>query len=402
MESLLEELLARRQDRQRQGLVRELDATAEGIDFCSNDYLGFAADAATARALWKRWEGWKGTPHAAPASRLLRGTTTAHLQLELRLARFKGASAALLFATGYQANLGLLTALLGPEDRAISDALNHASLIDGLRLSGCRKVIVPHLDLEAIEAALAAPHPTGRTFLVTESLFSMDGDTAPLERYAELVERHDALLIVDDAHATGLYGARGSGLVEASGVEERTLAVTSTFGKALGLCGGMVSGPRAVIDHLIDHARSFVFTTAPPPLLLAGVDLALDRVAAEPELRHRVGELSEQLRRALVDHGLARPGGRGPIVPVLLGDTERALQVAAAVSRRGFDVRAVRPPTVAPGTARLRVSVHASHSKARIDQLAGAIGDAMKEAGLLAGPPAAPIGEACRAAGGAP
>ncbi len=376
MDSWLDELCRQRQRRQQQGLARELDATATGVDFCSNDYLGFAADGNWAHLLLEQWDRHGGPAVASPASRLLRGTTADHLRLEERLARFKGTAAALLFSTGYQANLGLLSALLGPADRAISDALNHASLIDGLRLSGCRKVIVPHLDLAAIEAALATPHPRGRTFLVTESLFSMDGDAAPLGRYAELVERYGALLIVDDAHATGLYGERGSGLVEALGVEGRTAAVSSTFGKALGLFGGMVSGPRPVIDHLIDHARSFVFTTAPPPLLLAALDGALDRLVAQPERRQRVLELAERLRRALVRHGMRRPVGEGPIVPVVLGGNRRALAVAGAVRRQGFDVRAVRPPTVPVGTARLRISVHASHSRSQIDELAAAIAGA--------------------------
>jgi 8-amino-7-oxononanoate synthase len=380
MDAFLKELAARRRQRELDGLARRLEV-AHGIDFCSNDYLGFAADGTLAAAVEARMKVARsesnGGALGTPASRLLRGTTADHLRLERRLASFKGAEAALLFSTGYQANLGVLTALIGPRDRAVSDALNHASLIDGLRLAGCHKVIVPHLDVAAIEAALTTPHPGGRTFLVTESLFSMDGDQAPLARYAELAARHGAELIIDDAHATGLYGERGGGLVAALGIAGRATAVTSTFGKALGLFGAAVSGPRAVIDHLVDHARSFVFTTAPPPLLLWAVEAALDRIEAEPWRRQRTLGLARRLRDELARRGVACTPGDGPIVPVVVGDNRRALAVAEEVQAAGFDVRAVRPPTVPDGTARLRLSVHASHSTEQIDVLAAAVATAL-------------------------
>ncbi len=301
-----------------QGLARSLRFAA-GRDFSSNDYLGLARDPRLRAALLARLAALPpGEPLGAPASRLLRGHTRLHADLERRLAAWKGTEAALLFASGYQANVGLLTALLGPGDRAVSDALNHASLIDGLRLAGCRRVIVPHLDLAAIERELARPHPEGRTFLVTESLFSMEGDVAPLDRYAELAERHGAELIVDDAHATGLYGdARGSGLCEAFAVERRAAAVVSTLGKAVGLAGAFVAGSRVLVDYLVNRCRAFVFTTAPPPLLLHALDAALDCIAAEPWRRRRALELADRLRRRLRErgvlpaHGGERPGGAG-------------------------------------------------------------------------------------------
>ncbi|HTQ79422.1 MAG TPA: pyridoxal phosphate-dependent aminotransferase family protein, partial [Thermoanaerobaculia bacterium] len=238
MRPLADELRDRLEALSAQGLRRELQV-GSGLDFASNDYLGLARDARLRQALLARLAALPpGEPLAAPASRLLAGTLPAHLALEERLAHFKGTEAALLFPSGYQANVGLLSALLNPADRAISDAANHASLIDGLRLAGCTKRIVPHLDLAAIERELARPHREGRTFLVTESLYSMDGDIAPLDRYAELAEAHGATLLVDDAHATGLYGeARGSGLAERFGVETRAFALVSTFGKALGAAG---------------------------------------------------------------------------------------------------------------------------------------------------------------------
>jgi 8-amino-7-oxononanoate synthase len=387
MRPLADELGRRLAELEAVGLYRELLPPA-GLDFASNDYLGFGRDPVLRADLLARLAALKASPPAdaplfAPASRMLAGTLPAHLALEARLARFKGAEAALLFPSGYQANVGLLSALLGPDDRAISDAANHASLIDGLRLSGCTRRIVPHLDLAAIERELAAAMPGGaggRTFLVTESLFSMDGDVAPLDRYADLAERHGASLIVDDAHATGLYGAaRGSGLAESFGVERRAVAIVSTLGKALGVAGAFVAGPRVVIDYLVNRCRSFLFTTAPPPLLLHAVEAALDRIAAEPERRERTLGLAERLRGRLRAAGLDCLESQGPLVPVVLGDNRRAVAVARGLADRGFDVRAARPPTVPPGTARLRISVHADRTEEEVDALAAALLEVLEE-----------------------
>ncbi len=382
--TLAAELAGRLAELADQGLSRSLRPAA-GLDFSSNDYLGLARDPELRAALLARLAALPpGEALGAPASRLLRGQTPLHADLERRLAAWKGAEAALLFPSGYQANVGLLTALLGPRDRALSDALNHASLIDGLRLAGCRRVIFPHLDLAAVERELARPHPEGRTFLVTESLFSMEGDAAPLDRYAELAARHGAELIVDDAHATGLYGAaRGSGLCEAFGVERQATAIVSTLGKAVGLAGAFVAGPRLLVDYLVNRCRAFVFTTAPPPLLLHAVDAALDRIAGAPRLRLRAHDLAERLRCRLADNGALggeRPPGGGPIVPLPVGDNGRAVAAAERLAALGFDVRAIRPPTVPPGTARLRVSVHADHTEAQIDALAAALADALAAA----------------------
>lgn len=376
MKPFLDELGQRLAGIEAAGLRRELRPPT-GIDFSSNDYLGLARDPELRAALLARFQGLPpDLPLGAPASRLLRGHLPEHAEVEARLARFKGTEAALLFNSGYQANLGAITALIGPADRAISDAQNHASLIDALRLAGCRKVIVPHLDFGAIERELARPHEGGRTFLVTESLFSMDGDAAPLDRYAGLAERHGAELIVDDAHATGLYGARGSGLAEEHGVERRAVAVVSTLGKAFGLAGAFVAGPRVVVDYLVNRSRPFLFTTAFPPLLLHAVDVTLDWMEAEPGRRRRVLALADRLRERLRGRGLDCLASVGPIVPVVLGENRRALAVAERLQAEGFDVRAVRPPTVAPGTARLRISVHADHSEAQIDDLATAVAEA--------------------------
>ncbi len=379
MNDLLRELERELEKIRSQNLYRSL-TLPQGLDFCSNDYLGFSRDPSFRTAILEKFEQATGLDSvSSPASRLLRGNTSRHQALEQRLSGFKGTEAALIFPTGYQTNIGVLTALIGSQDRVLSDAQNHASIIDGLRLSGCQKIVFPHLDLGAVEEALIQPHPEGKTFLVTESLFSMDGDVAPLETYAELAKKYEANLIVDDAHAVGVFGEeRGSGLTERFGVEKRALAIVSTFGKAFGLFGAFVAGPQVLIDYLINRCRSFIFTTAVPPLLLYGVEAGLDLLDAEPERRKRVCLLADRLRQRFKEAGLDTLQSAGPIVPVVLGKSERALAVAQHLQEKGLDVRAIRPPTVAPGTARLRISVHADHTEQQIDQLAEAVGAAIQ------------------------
>jgi 8-amino-7-oxononanoate synthase len=232
-------------------------------------------------------------------------------------------------------------------------------------------VIFPHLDVGVVEEALARPHPGGRTFLVTESLFSMDGDIAPLDLYGDLADRYGAELIVDEAHATGVFGdVRGSGLVERFGLEGRVTAVVSTFGKALGLAGAWVAGSGVVIDYLVSRCRSFLFSTAMPPLWLFSMAASLDLLAAEPWRRRQVLALADLLRRRLRAGGLEGCRGEGPIVPVILGEVARTVEMAEVLQGRGFDVRAIRPPTVPPGTSRLRISVHADHREEDLEVLA--------------------------------
>ncbi len=384
LRGLLDDLAAEADERRGRILQRELTPPA-GIDFASNDYLGLSRHPRIGEAMRRAIE--RG-PFGCPASRLLGGHTEAHAEIEDRLAAFKGTEAALLFSSGYAANIGTLDALIRKEDRALSDALNHASLIDGLRLAGCRREIYPHLDLDALEELLRRPHPGGRTFVVTETLFSMDGDLAPLERIADLADRNGALLILDEAHATGLWGdERRSGLAERSGVARRAAAIVSTCGKALGLWGAFAAGPREVIDCVMNRARPFIFSTAVPPVLLAGIGAALDVLRDEPKLAARVHANAGRLRAGLGGlGGLGGPGGpgiaagEGPIVPVVLGSNERALEVAAAVRDRGFDVRAIRPPSVPEGTARLRISIHAPRTSAEIDGLSRALSEIVEGA----------------------
>jgi 8-amino-7-oxononanoate synthase len=376
MKPFLEDIELRLAALRSDGLLRSL-AEPQGIDFASNDYLGLSAHPAIRERVA---ESARAGAVGAPASRLLRGNTAAHRALERRLASFKGSPDALFFPSGYQANLALLSTIAKPDDLALSDEWNHASIVDGLRLAGVRVVAFAHADATALEAALRARGGARRVFIVTESLFSMDGDRAPLDRYAALAESHAAELIVDDAHATGIFGAsRGSGLIEEFGIEDRVLASVSTCGKALGVSGAFVASARVLIDYLVNRARPFIFSTAVPPIVLAAVDAALEITSSEPWRRERVLALAERLRTSLREASLDCRGGPGPIVPVVLGRSDRALRVAEAVRARGFDVRAVRPPAVPPRTARLRLSVHSDHDEATIDALARAVIDAVHD-----------------------
>lgn len=371
MDGFIAELKQRLARFKEEGRHRALE-DPQGLDFTSNDYLGLSRHPSFSERLRRRLGDADVDALGAPGARLLRGNTSMHRHLEQRLARFKGMEDTLLFPSGYQANLAVLTALISPRDRILSDRQNHASIIDAIRLVGAKRVVFPHLDVEAIEEAAAEAHSGGRTFLITESLFSMDGDVAPLNVYARLARKYDLNLIVDDAHATGCYGEkRGSGLVEHFGVEQDCLAIVSTCGKALGLCGAFVAAPQVVTQYLVNRARPFIFTTSIAPLLLYALDIALDLQAAEPERRSKVHGLAARLRRGL--EGYDCLASSGPIVPVVLGENERSLKVAAGLRGEGFDVRAVRPPTVADGTARLRLSVHADHRAEDIDQLAAAL-----------------------------
>jgi 8-amino-7-oxononanoate synthase len=332
------------------GLRRRL-REPHGIDLVSNDYLGFATHPYLVERMQAALENG---PAGSGGSRLLRGHAV-YEQVEARLAALSGSEAALLFGTGYAANGGLLQALLCDEtDLVLSDALNHASLVDGIRLGRAQKCVFPHQDLSAVEAALRRPH-SGRAFVVTESVFSMDGDLTPLADLAALAEEHGALLIVDEAHATGLYGVRGSGRVEELGLRERVLATVHTGGKALGSAGAWVAGSSLLRELLVNRARPLVYSTAPLPVLAAALQAGLDLLDREPARRGEVHRKAALLRAALREQG-APFGGASPIVPIVVGAIETARALHDGVMAAGFDARAVLPPTVPDGTARLRVT----------------------------------------------
>jgi 8-amino-7-oxononanoate synthase len=350
------------------GLLRAL-RLPQGIDLVSNDYLGLAGHAHLVETMRA---ALASLPAGSGGSRLLRGQHAVFEALEDRLAIFCGSETALLFGSGYAANTGLLSALLGPDDRVFSDERNHASIIDGIRLSPAQRTIYPHNDLAAVLDGLTE-HRRGHTFVVTESVFSMDGDLAPLRELAEACEAHGALLIVDEAHATGLYGSRGSGRVEELGLRDRVLATVHTGGKALGSGGAWVAGPAALRGLLVNRARPFVFSTAPLPVLAAAIGAGMDLVEREPERRLEVHRKAALLRDALRSRGV-NAGGASPILSLVAGTNDAALALQEGLAAAGFDARAVRPPTVPEGTARLRVTARFPVSDAELLRFAAEAG----------------------------
>jgi len=344
----------------------------EGINLCSNDYLGLSTDPRLGEAVAAALEA--GAPVASTGSRLLSGNAAAWEDLESQFARFIGTEAALFFSSGYAANLGLLGAILQPDDIVFSDESNHASLIDGIRLARARKVIFPHLDLNFLEDALReGTGSLGRKFIVVESLFSMEGDRAPLANLLSLAERFGAELIVDEAHATGVYGPRGRGLVAAANSTGRVLASVYTCGKALASAGAFVCGSEILTQYLVNHARTFIFSTALPPYFAAQISKAVEIAAESEAQRRRLESLSVFLRTQLKDAGFDIGTSDTQIVPVLLGGNETAVHYAEELCRQGFAVRAIRPPTVPEGHSRLRLSVTTKHSEEVLDRLAKAL-----------------------------
>ncbi|MCI0669255.1 MAG: 8-amino-7-oxononanoate synthase [Myxococcaceae bacterium] len=332
------------------------------VNFSSNDYLGLAAApdlaAAAAAALSAGGTG-------AGASRLLVGDTLEHRRLEEELAAFEGTEAAVLFNSGYAANVGVLSALLGPEDVVFSDALNHASIVDGCRLSRARIVIYPHSDADALGQLLTA-HTGRRRLVVTDSVFSMDGDLAPLTRIAALCREHGAALMVDEAHATGVLGPGGAGLVEQLGLQEQVELRMGTLGKALGAYGAYIACARPLAELLVNRARSLVFSTALPPAVCAAASAAVKRVRADGALRERLWRHIHRFASGLSALGFpAEP--RSAVFPVVVGAPEAALEASAFLRERGLLVKAIRPPTVPQGTSRLRFSLSASHTEAHVD-----------------------------------
>ena len=332
------------------------------LNFSSNDYLGLAGERFLKEAAKQAIDEY-GV--GSTASRLVCGTLAPHLLLEEKLAAFKGAEAAVSFSSGYATALGTLNALAGKEDVIILDKLAHASLIDGARLSGATLRVFPHNQMEKLEAHLQwarEKHPEARVLVVTESIFSMDGDRAPLADIVELKDRYGALLLLDEAHAVGVVGANGRGLAELLGLTARVDIQMGTLSKALGVSGGYICGSRALIDWLINRARSFVYSTAPPAALAAAAAAAIEfmQSAAGEARRQRLwGNL--KILAAGLPPGLTPEKLQSAIVPVMLGAEETALDASRMFFERGFFVPAIRYPTVARGTARLRLTLSAAH-----------------------------------------
>lgn len=345
---------------------RATEPASSGLCFSSNDYLGLsrhpevilAAQAALAR-------------HGAGAtgSRLMAGQLAPHAALESALAQYFGTEAALVFPSGYQGNIGLLTALANRDTHIFSDALNHASLIDGARLSRATIQVYPHNDVAALEIMLAGAPPGVRKLVVTESVFSMDGDCAPVRALASVSERHGAALLVDEAHAIGVFGG-GRGLCAREGVAP--FALLGTLSKALGSQGGFVAGPAGLRDLLVNRARTFIFTTGLAPACAAAGLAALHLIEADPGMGVELLRRTAVFRAALQERGVHTPG-EAQIVPVVLGDEQHALAAAAACRQSGVEAHAIRPPTVPSGRCRLRLSITLEHSEADLAEAAAII-----------------------------
>ncbi|EIL98595.1 8-amino-7-oxononanoate synthase [Rhodanobacter thiooxydans] len=340
------------------------------LSFCSNDYLGLAQHPQLVAALTRaaREEGVGST-----SAHLICGHRREHAELEEALAVWTGRECALLFSTGYMANLGVLQTLLAGGDVCVQDKLNHACLLDGAKLSGAGLKRYPHADVDAAARQLAA-NPDAAAMLATDGVFSMDGDVAPLRELAQLCARERATLMVDDAHGLGVLGAHGAGSLDAANLGQHEVPLLmATLGKALGCSGAFVAGPAALIEGLIQFARPYIYTTAMPPALAAAALEAVQLAQAETWRRDKLAALIARFRRGAAELGLPLAPSPSAIQPLLLGGAETALAAAHALERQGVLVTAIRPPTVPAGQARLRITLSAAHEEAHVDRLLGAL-----------------------------
>ena len=345
------------------------------VAFCSNDYLGLAGDPALVAAAK---EGADRYGVGSGASHLISGHYTPHHRLEQRLAAFVGMPRALFFSTGYMANIGAITALAqnaGGTAAVFSDELNHASLIDGIRLSGAEKHIYAHVDLAALERLLAAS-TAARKLVVSDAVFSMDGDLAPLPELLALCERYDTFLLVDDAHGFGVLGAQGRGSLAHFGIDPAQhphLVYVGTLGKAAGVSGAFVAGQDDVIEWLLQRARTYIFTTGAPPMLAHALLKSVDLIEQGDARRAHLRQLIQQLRAGLKFRHWKLINSETPIQPLILGENSEALRVGAALLEAGLWVPAIRPPTVPAGTARLRITLSATHTPEQVQRLTDAL-----------------------------
>ena len=357
--------------RDREAAVRQRRiAPASGLDFCSNDYLGLRRDSRLAKAASEAADAY-GV--GSGAARLLRGTTPLHDSLEGSLATWKACEACLLFNTGFQANATAIPALAGPGDAVFSDALNHASIVDGCRMAksnGAHVGVFPHLDLVELKARLRTWRASGNglALVVSDGVFSMDGDVADLPALLEICHEFDALLMVDEAHASGLLGRSGAGLAELQGVLGQVHLVMGTLGKALGSFGAFIGGPSLIVDQLLNSARGFIFSTALPPPIVGAANLAVELAQTERWRAVRALGFADMAREAF-----GFPHQDSAIFSLIVGDENRALGLSSQMRGRGFDVRAVRPPTVPIGTSRLRITTSAHLDEAQVEAMIEAL-----------------------------
>lgn len=383
---LLARLAERQAERERAGLLRRRRtieqaqgprvriAGREFVAFCSNDYLGLAQHPDLIAAL-RRAADACGV--GSTAAHLVVGHHREHAALEEALADWTGRERALLFSTGYAANLGALQALLGTDDLCVQDKLNHACLLDGARLAGCTLKRYPHVDVAAAARQLATA-PRAAALVASDGVFSMDGDLAPLRELAALAAREQATLMIDDAHGLGVLGPQGAGSVAGAGLGQSDVPVLmATLGKALGCAGAFVAGSSALIDGLTQFARSWVYSTALPPALAATARVAVALARRGDDRREHLAALIARFRTGAAQLGLPLAASTTPIQPLLLGDSAAAMRAAAALEAHGLLVAAIRPPTVTAGTARLRITLSAAHGEADVDRLLDALGAIM-------------------------
>lgn len=367
-----------------QSQLNALDARARqrrlipraGYDFASNDYLGLAHDPVIARSVADAIA--RGVPVGSGGSRLLRGNAPEHEALEARAAETFGSEAALFLSSGFAANMAVLAGLPAASDLIVADALIHASAHDGMKLSRAQTLLAAHNDADAFDSAIARWRQeggTGRPWIVAETLYSMDGDKAPIDDLAAVAARHHAMLVLDEAHATAVFGSGGRGLGAHLEGAENLIAV-HTCGKGLGVEGALITASRPVIDLLVNRGRSFVFSTSPSPLMAVAVQAALERGLEADDLRGRLGGLVAHAGRVLCEP-LGLPAPTSQILPIIIGDDARTMEVARLLQEAGFDVRGIRPPTVPRGTARLRISLTLNTDEATISNLAETLRDAL-------------------------
>ncbi len=359
----------------RQG--REVDLDGQTLlNFGSNDYLGYAGDVRLTKAASKAAcaEGF-----GAGASPLVSGHSQAHELLERALADLLAVDAALTFPSGFAANTATIAALAGPDDFLASDARNHASIIDGCRLSRGRVGIYPHRDMAALDAILSQAGSARRRLIVTDTVFSMDGTVAPLADLCELARKHRAILMVDEAHATGVFGARGSGLVEETGCADGVHVRVGTLSKALAAAGGFVAGHADMIHWLRHKARAWIFSTAHPPAVAAAATRAIALVSQEPHRRRELLVRAADFRQTLLQNGLDVAGATTQIVPIVVGAARDAVAVSARLAEAGLFVPAIRPPSVPAGKSLVRVSLSWHHTAADLDRLAGTITSILRD-----------------------
>ena len=336
----------------------------EVLNFCSNNYLGLADDPRLRKAAIERIEQ-EGV--GSGASRLVCGNMAAHRELEDAIARFKGAESCLVFSTGYMANAGIISSVFGRGDMIFCDRLNHASIIDGIILSRAQFKRYPHNDMEALEGMLRCAAGFRRRGIITDSVFSMDGDIAPLDRIVELARAYDCLVMIDEAHALGVLGKNGRGAAEHFGVEEKIDIRMGTLSKAAGSFGAYCCGSKELVDFLVNKARSFIYTTAMPPAIAAASEKAVEIIRDDSSLRGRLWANTRYFKKALDETGFNTGSSQTPIIPIVVGKPAPALEFSRRLEGEGIFVGAIRPPTVPANTARLRLTVMATHTREDLD-----------------------------------